>query len=297
MLINFQNLKYFEVVARTEHFTQAASELFISQSALSKAISNLEQEIGVPLFERHGRNVQLTRYGKIFRDYVHQGNLTVEEGIHQIQDMANIRTGEIRISSIFTMGANFIPDVISSYIQTYPNANIFFTQKATKEIISDVISGETDLGFCGEYIKQKKYEKIASELVLTEELCLLVRKDHPLASRESIDFREVVNETFVGYNKNTGIIHSIERTLRNAGITTELNIKYSATEDSTIVSMVRSGLGIALIADIPHIYTEGLVRIKIDNPFFYRNLYLIWNQGRYFSPAIKNFKYYLLSHI
>ena len=64
--MNWQYLRYFEVVAREEHFTRAADQLHITQSALSKSIDNLENEIGVPLFESHGRNIRLTKYGQIF---------------------------------------------------------------------------------------------------------------------------------------------------------------------------------------------------------------------------------------
>jgi len=292
--INYLNLKYFETVAETQHFTKAARELYISQSALSKAINNLEQEIGVPLFERQGRNVRLTSYGRIFRDYVKQSNHIIEDGIHQIQDMANVSTGKIRISSIYSMGANYIPEIIRRYTEKYPGISINYYQKPTTEIIADILDSKTDIGFCGEY-PFTEHSSLAFERVLTEEMCLLVRKDHPLADRKSVNFEEVAKETFVGYNKNTGTMNSIYRTLKQAGFTSKIDCAYFATEENTIASMVRSGLGIGMITDIPSIYTEGLVRISIDYPHFYRNLYMVWNSQRYLSPASKNFRNFVLS--
>ena len=295
MSINQLNLKYFEVVARTQHFTQAAKELYISQSALSKAINNLEQEIGVPLFERQGRNVHLTHYGKIFSDYVFQSNTIIEKGIQQIQDMANVQTGEVRISSTYTIGANYIPEMIAEYVKTYPDVKINYYQKSTSEIIDDVLSSKADLGFCEEFMEYPQATKLAFERIKTEELCLIVLPSHPLANRKAVEFSEIVKETFVGYNKKTGIGHSIYNTLEQAGITDKLNFSFYANEDNTIASMVRAGLGIGIIADLPTIYTEGLVRIHFNYPHFYRNLYMVWNSERYLSPAIKSFRNFILT--
>lgn len=294
-LNNLQALRYFEVVARLQHFTQAAQELYVSQPTLSKAIDALEQEIGVPLFEKQGRNVQLTKYGSILLDYVQQGFRQIDEGINQIQSIADSETGNICIASLFTMGAQFFPKIIKEFTELHPKITIQYYQKATSAILEQLSRGEIDLGFTGELPKGNEYDFLRREIVLTEELCLIVPPDHRLASRKSVSFHEILDETFIGWNEDTGIKRSINDTLQRAGISQKLNYRFYATEDNSIVGMVREGLGIALISTIPTIYTEGVVKIQISQPLFQRHLYMVWNKERFMSPAANSLRKYILS--
>ena len=118
--MNWQHLIYFKKVAECEHLTRASEELFISPSALSKAIANLEEELGIVLFEKSGRNIQLNRYGKMFYNYVVKATDEIEEGIHFIQRAANVCTGDIRVSTIFSVGTNYLPELLSRFNKKHP---------------------------------------------------------------------------------------------------------------------------------------------------------------------------------
>jgi len=114
--------------------------------------------------------------------------------------------------------------------------------------------GTIDFGFCGEPISADEFYPLIAECVLTEELYLVVPLDH-LPDRKSVDFREVLNETFIGYNNSTGIRIFFQNVLDQNGVDKKLNISYRAAEDNTITDLVRVGLGIAFIADVPTICT------------------------------------------
>ncbi len=108
--MNWQHLIYLKKIAECEHLTRASEELHISPSALSKAIASLEEEIGLVLFEKSGRNIQLNRYGKYFYDYVCKAMEEINTGVHFIQRAANVCTGSVRLCSIFSPGTNYLPE-------------------------------------------------------------------------------------------------------------------------------------------------------------------------------------------
>lgn len=295
--MNWQYLKYFEVVAREEHFTRAADQLHITQSALSKSIDNLEHEIGVPLFESHGRNIRLTKYGQIFYEHVYAATAEIDSAVMQIQDMAGVNGGEVTFASIFSLGAFAIPKLIKLFKEQYPDIQLHLYQKSTSDILRDVLEGKTDLGFTGEFPRQGEFSEIEAEPISVEELLLVVSPDHPLASRtDPIPFREIQNEEFIGWTGNTGIVHSIRETLTRAGLgNVKLREVYQGAEENSVASLVRENLGIALIADNELIHREGLVFLHIKEPRFFRTLYLTWKRGKTLSPATRAFKYFALS--
>lgn len=293
--MNWQYLKYFEVVAQEEHFSRASEKLFITQSALSKSIAKLEEEIGVPLFERQGRNVQLTQYGKILRDHITTALADIDHGIKSIQLLTNSYTGNVRISSLFTMGTNYIPALFNAFIKNYPEIDITYFQKSTIDILMDILDNHIDLGFCGEFENIGEFADIEREPVLVEELFLYVPENHRLASRESINISEVMKEVFIGWNTTTGIYLSIENALKRAGIKEKFRYSFCASEDNTVAEMVRQGLGIAFIANCPSINTSNLVKIKVSSPFLSRTLYMVWKKNAYHPPSVTTFKYFTLS--
>ncbi len=295
--MNWQYLRYFEVVAREEHYTRAAEMLHLTQSALSKSIHNLENELGVPLFEPDGRNIKLTKYGQIFYNHVNCATSEIERGVSILHDMVGAEQGEVTFATIFTIGAFFMPKIIKEFQEQSPQIRLKFYQKSTADILDDVLEGIADLGFPGEFPREGKYEKIEAEPIVVEELLLAVPPNHSLATRTTpVDFSELLDEKFIGYTNNTGIIHSIRDTLEQAGMGDVcLKETYQAAEDNAVASMVREGLGIAFIADNPLIHRNDLVFLHVENPYFTRKLYMVWEKDRYLSPAVKAFKYYVLS--
>lgn len=294
MIRNMQLLQYFLAVANKQHFTKSAQELYISQSTLSKSIDMLEKEIGVPLFEKQGRNVKLTRYGEILLDYVQRGEMEIETGIGLIQNMVNAVTGTVYIASIFTMGSMFLPQIIGEFKTKYPGIKIHFHQKTTRNILDQIVSGDLDIGFVGEFERSCKYMHIEKERLFSEELCLIVSENHPLATRKSIAFDEVLDEVFIGWNEDTGIYLSIDNIMKSSHIEKPLKYEYYVSEDSTMVGMVAAGLGVGLLSTAKSIKKEGVVSLQITRPYFFRDLYLAWNRDRYMSPAAKAFRNFML---
>lgn len=296
--MNWQHLRYFEVLAKEEHFAKAAELLHVTQPALSKAIDSLETDLGIPLFERNGHSIRLTKYGKVLCNYVIFATNEIEKGVETIHGLFKMDARVVSFASIFTMGTNFVPAIIKSFHAQHPDIKLPYYQKSTKNILNDLLDGNIEFGFCGEFPRKGKYEGIDSELVLVEELMVAVPLGHPLAERSSVRYEELLSEEFIGYTANTGIIHSLDECLSKAGFAlSELRQTYQAAEDNTVVAMVRAGLGIAFVANNPTIYAEGVAMVPVTQPQLSRKLYMVWSRNRYMSSVAKAFKRHVLSSI
>lgn len=160
-------LKYFLVVAQEQHFRKAAETLYITQSALSKAMDNLEKELGFPLFEKQGRNAKLTRYGEIMYEHVRSAAKEIEDGLQYVQMLTDTYGGPLRIDSIYTMGTDYIPALIKEFTKEYSNIEIYYSQKSTNSILMDLLEDKVDIGFCGEYdVSDPAYSALERETVL-----------------------------------------------------------------------------------------------------------------------------------
>ena len=118
--MNLLHLYYFCKLAELQHYIRAAAELYISQPSLSGAIASLESELGISLFQKRGRNIYLTKYGKEFYGYVHEALQTLDTGIAIAKEHAGELSGTIEIGSISTIQSDYLPLVISAFREIYP---------------------------------------------------------------------------------------------------------------------------------------------------------------------------------
>lgn len=295
MISNFQALKYFEVVARHEHFTKASNELFVSQPTLSKNIDALEKEIGVPLFEKRGRNMYLTPYGKMLRDYVQRGINEIDKGVEKIQSIANEKSGMIRIATLYTEGSFKMPQYIKGFCEKHQDIRFKYSRKPTYRILDDLLNGEIEIGFCSNYEEKEEYASLHREEILTEELCLIVHKDHPLAKEESVALDELLEEEWIGYSDDTGMATAVKDIIGDEEASNKMKLSYLASEDSTIIGLVQAGLGISIIPIGTELHTDDIVKVQLSRPYLYRHIYMVWNSDYTLSPAAKAFRKHILS--
>ena len=130
--MEWQQLEYFRVVAKTEHFRKASELLAISQPALSRSINKLEEELGISLFDRTGRSVKLNKFGRLFLKRVENGLNEISIGIQEINQLKNPYTGTISIAFLQTLGITVLPEIISHCTKQYPYVEIQLYQKNDK---------------------------------------------------------------------------------------------------------------------------------------------------------------------
>lgn len=295
MNLNWQHLVYFKRVAEFQNFSKAADSLYVTSSAISKAVNNLEEELGFPLFEKCGRNSVLTEYGKEFYQHISDAFRCIDDGVEIINRRRGVVDGRISLGGIYTMCAEFLPRYIKQFREIYPNVYFSMEYHITDQILENVLNRDIDLGFCGNFrTSAPQYAQIDRALLYTEELVVAVPNTHPLAKLEHIDFSTLHNELFIIHrNHNSGTTPIFENLCTTCGFTP--HISFEVPDDQSILGLVKAGLGIALIADSPAMKIPGLVMIPIENEAPIRNQYMVWNRSRVLSPVAIAFRDYILS--
>ncbi len=291
--MNLQQLQYFKVISQTKNFTTASNILSITQPALSKAISKLEEELDVQLFEREGRNIKITKYGEVFLKYAESALDYIEKGIEKIHDMKTNNDNIISIASTYCIGATFIPFLISNFINSHIQTRFNFNNQSTEEIFKDLKYERVDLGFFDSIEKIDKYSEIETILVKKEEYVLIVPKNHHLANREEVELKELKDEYFIAYNdRNNEKKISYSELI---GYTPKIAVE--PTEATMLASLVAAGAGIAIILNTPMINTNKLSIIKIKDYIGRKNIYMGWNRNSYYSKTIEEFKKYVIKDL
>lgn len=289
--MNLQQLEHFKTIAETENFTTASNLLSVTQPALSKSISKLESELNVPLFEKSGRNIKLTRFGKIFLVHTNSALNEIEKGVKELQDIINPSTGTISISSTASIGTYFMPSLISDFLNKSPNTKFQFSHQPVLEILKDLKNGKIDLGFYYTMDEINSHPEIESIPIKKEEHVLIVPKNHPLANKTEISLKELKDESFVAFcEKNKDEMLSYIKLL---GYTPKVSIQPS--EASMLEGLVAAGAGISIVPNTPHINTSNVSIIRIKESYKDKFIYMGYLKDSYMSPIAKVFKDYIIS--
>lgn len=291
--MNLNHLQYFYVLAQTEHYTQASAQLNITQPSLSHAIHALEMELGIFLFEKQGRNIKLTKYGRIFYEYVERGINDLWAGQKRMQDLSSQHSGWIDLAFIYTLGSHYIPHLIRDFLAVKDNKDIKFSLKQgnTTEILQGLKDEKYDIAFCSYVENQPDINFLP---VAQEEVVVIVSRNHPLAARDEIDLRQIQHENIVFYDKQSGIRPLIERLFAEVEITP--NIICEVEEDSAVIGLVDINYGVALVPDIPMIDNFKVKRLHITNPPHERYIYLATVKNRYLPPSVHTFCNFIIHH-
>ena len=147
--VNLKQLEYFVTLAETEHYRKAAESLYITEPSLNRAVRDLEKEMGVPLFEKRGRNIFLTQYGKMFYPYVTKSLEELRRGLQIMKAYTRPDRGLINLGFVYTMGYTAVPNMITQFHNTEGNEAIEFDfiQGTTRELIKKLKEETVDLVF------------------------------------------------------------------------------------------------------------------------------------------------------
>ncbi|RKN70091.1 LysR family transcriptional regulator [Paenibacillus ginsengarvi] len=280
-------LRYFRTVARMEHMTKAAQELLIAQPALSKTISRLEEDVGVPLFDRHGGRIRLNTFGKAFLDKVEKALALLEEGRKEVSELAGLEQGSIHLA---TSTLDRLSDALGEFLALHPEVNFRITQASMEEMTQLVEAGGVDLCFTALPIDRPDISTVS---VLKEEVYLAVPQGHRFAGRKSIRLNELAEDPFIGYKEGFPFQKMNDLFFQEAGIAP--NFVCRVDEPAGIASLVRTGLGVALVGNCggPN---PTLSLLHIEFPVCQRNFQIIWHEKRYLSLAARRFRDFLIEY-
>ena len=289
--MNLFYLRYFVTLAHVQHYTKAAEQLCITQPSLSHAITQLETELGVPLFERTGRTTTLTRFGEQFLLCAQQTLETLDEGVDALQRVAR-GEGLIRLGLLRTLGVDFVPGLAARYLREHPGRDIRFTfhTGVTQHLLAGLLEKRFDLVFCSQ---PPAALQLTAVPVGRQDVVLIVPRNHPLAELHTVDLAATLPYPQVYFSKGSGMRDVVDGLFAQIGGTPQ--IAYETEEDQVIAGLVSQGFGISVVP-----YMEMLLRLdvkilQISRPVLERNFYLVSNDRVYSTPAVRQFRQYVLN--
>ncbi len=288
--MNLNQLYYFVTLAETEHYSRAAEILSITQPSLSHAIARLEEELGAELFEKRGRNVVLTKYGKVFLEHARESLQSLEVGIKKTKALTGKNSGVIDLAYIYTLGLEFVPRLVRQFMEEHPQLNVQFrfTVGNTIEIIRGLKEEKYDVAFCS---RKEEEKQMIFEPVAEEKLVVVVAKNHPLAQKDRISLKETADFPQIFFNRSSGLRPTIVKMFDMAGIAPK--IAYEIEEDSAMAGLVAGNFGIAVMPEVPVLKYLDVKTLNITEPVIERYIYMAQLKGQYQPPVLKKFLDYV----
>lgn len=275
-------LKYFLEVARLEHMTEAARSLHVTQSSLSKTIGRLEEDLGVPLFDRIGRKLRLNEFGSIFFRRAERALFELEQGKQEINDLSSPEHGTLELA---VTTASTLPHILREFRIKRPDVQFHVQMLTTQEMVSLLHKGEVDFCLSSPPIQG---EDIECQIMCIDPILVAVPKGHRLADRSSISLTELRDECFVGVKRGYGTRDLVDSICTTVGFVP--TYVYEGDEPARLNSLVEAGIGIAFIPSTARYSQEHIRYLKVENHELVREIALLWHRSRYISRAALEFR-------
>lgn len=290
--MNIQHLYYFQSLAKHEHYLIAAEEQMTSQSSISYAITSIEKEIGLPLFQKFGRNIKLTQYGFIFLDYVNNIISTYEKGLKEMQELRILISSSTKIASLNSLSFEFLPSLLLNFNKTFSNDNNSYEihHMDTSEMVKEMKAGNVFIGFA----MHVSDPEILAYPLFKEEFVLITPKNKYSSPKYIDDFSMFKNENFISFQPEYSMYKTISKIYENYNF--KPKITYYAPNDPSLAKFVENGLGVAITP-----YSPKLEELDIDVFRFkdtvYRTLCLLWVKDAPLTSTDKKLKKFILDNI
>lgn len=244
MTIDFRQLRYFATVAETLHFGRAAALMHISQPPLSRQIAALEAELGVALFKRNSRHVELTAAGRHFHEQAGRILAALDDAVRGTQATARGERGVLRVGFTMSVAWSVLPPLIKDYATAYPAADIQLSEVLPRELNAALLAGAVDVGIAFPWHRPVGLEYLN---VFSEPLCVVLPAGHRLAPQACIAVGELAGEPFITFPAATSpALHELViGCCRENGF--EPQVRLETHLQQTIVNLVAAGLGVSLV--------------------------------------------------
>jgi DNA-binding transcriptional LysR family regulator len=242
--MEFRHLRTIEAVARHKSFTKAAEELFLAQSAISQQIRRLEAEIGVQIFRRSSRSVEVTHEGELILAHAKRVLAEVEDLHGHLEEMTGLLRGTVRIGGIYPFGPYDLHGVLADFRAQYPGVAIHMVEDTQDEMLAMLRQDELDCAFAS-VDPDMIGPEFAGTLLWQEEFVVAAAPDHRFASQTHISFDQLVDEDVIAYRDNSALRRRFESTIGRRGV--EPRNAFVCTEMSAVRSLASKGLGVAVL--------------------------------------------------
>ncbi|AJY76485.1 LysR family transcriptional regulator [Paenibacillus beijingensis] len=283
--MDIRQLTYFIEVAKHRSFTKAAQHLHITQPTLSKMVRMLEDELGVTLFDRSSKQIELTDAGETILRSSQQILKSLDNMTAELDDVVQLKKGTLRLGIPPMIGGHVFPSIIERFHSKYPQIRLQLVEHGGKLIEAGVDNGELDVGLVIlPIVDEEKFHLLPC---IEEQLHLVVHPGHWASSYRSIELRELEHESFIMFKDEFTLHHLIQEQCRQAGF--EPDVVFESSQWDFMIQLVAAKFGIALL---PGGVCRGLDPAKfrivpLIQPTVLWRLYMIWKKDKYLSFAAR----------
>ncbi|URJ45515.1 LysR family transcriptional regulator [Paenibacillus polymyxa] len=275
-------LQYFLTVARLEHVTEAARSLHVTQSSLSKTIQRLEEDLGVPLFDRTGRKLRLNEFGSRFLHRAERALFELEQGKQELSDLSSPEHGTLELA---VTTASTLPNILREFRKKRPYIQFHVQMLTTQEMVTLLHRGEVDFCLSSPPIEG---DDIECQIVFIDPILVAVPKGHRLADRSSVTLTDLRDEWFVGVKRGYGTRDLVDSVCKSEGFVPKY--VYEGDEPARLSTLVEAEIGIAFIPSTARNSREHLKYLQVENHELVRKIALLWHRSRYISRAALEFR-------
>lgn len=267
-----------------------AEALFLTPSAVSQQITQLESEVGVPLIERQGRGVRLTKAGEVLVNHTERMLLVLDEAKSEIAEIKKEVAGELRVAAFPTVAAALLPQVINALKVTYPYLDVFLEELEPAEGLASLSAWQTDIAFVDDLslmLGGGKLKNIEQVPVVNDVLYVMLPTNHRLASKSSLSMAELRDEHWALDSATSYFAQFVVNLCRRAGYEPQVNASGRGFE--MVSAMVAHGCSVSVVPGLRLANrSHGMVAVKL-RPEIGRKISLAYRKGERSHPAVKVF--------
>jgi DNA-binding transcriptional LysR family regulator len=290
--MELRHLRYFEAVARHSHVTRAAEELHIAQPALSKQISQLEQELDIALFDRVGRNVRLTEAGEALLPYVRAILAQVEAARIEMANRIGLRRGRVAVGTPPTVGTQLLPKVLADFNRQYPGIEFRLHEAGVQTLLELLEAGLADMAIVTLPVDAPSLT--VAEL-FSEELVVVVGKQHRLANQQCATLNDLREDSWLLSPKNYELRDMTLHACQQAGFNP--HVVLDGGEMDTLLQLAAAGVGVTLVPRLAIQPGDRLTMLHITDHRILRSLGVVWRGDRKAAPAARALREFLVEHL
>ena len=292
MNITFRQLEVFEVVARLLSYTKASKELHLSQPAVSMQIKQLEENVGLALFEKIGRKTYLTEAGREMYHYCRTIAQQLDEADEVLEQLKGLKTGRLEITVATTANA-FATRMLSMFNKQHEGSTVSLDVTNRERLLRQLADNEKDIAIMG---RPPEDAELVTEAFADNPLVVIAAPDHPLVEMQPIPLYMLQDQTFVVREKGSGTRTAMQRFFEehNLSITTSMEMN----ENEAIKQAVQAGMGLGVVSIHTielELETKRLVILDVEDFPIMRHWYLVHRKEKRLSPITQAFKDFVLS--
>ncbi|MBC8745830.1 LysR family carnitine catabolism transcriptional activator [Paraburkholderia sp. WC7.3g] len=286
MTPTIKQLRAFALVCRFGVLTRAADEMFVTQPAVSVLIRQMEEALGLRLFDRTSRSLRPTAAAHEILPTVERMLRDLESIQSSVKELAGRERGHLRFAATPSIAAAIVPKLLAEYRALYPNIEVSVDDAAPDRLTASTLTGDVEFGIG---TISDRPDGITLQCLARDNLCAICRKDSVLAKKRRVSWKDALQYPWIGTRATSGIRKLIDETLFTLGM--RKAVEYEVSYMTTGLSMVQAGLGIAifpgmLLGSFPH---RDLVARRLEAPLITRDVNLIRRAEHSLSPAAESF--------